>query len=141
MVPPVDRRRERPSIIVNELTPIDSAIEQLTASIRLRLPAGGPTEELLAGIRAVLPAHPGGCPVFLELRPLGRADVAVLVRADPQWSVRPTRRLMDGLMKLIEEENIVLHPRPPRANGSRGGRSGYRGSAPRRSAAAARSPE
>ena len=105
-----DRRGERGGLIVEQLIPIDRAIEQLTGCLELRLPAGGVTQELLRRIHDVLVRHRGACPINLKLRPGGRGDVRVTIRPREDWYVSPTRRLVDELVGLLGEENLLLRP-------------------------------
>ncbi|MGA2266144.1 MAG: DNA polymerase III subunit alpha [Phycisphaerae bacterium] len=116
----VDRRRERAGLIVEEVVPIDRAVEQLTGSLRIRLPAGASIPQLLQGLHDVLVCHRGDCPVFLEIRPTSRGDVSTLMRLDRSWGVRPSRDLVNKLEGLVGQENLVLRPRQPATNGNNG---------------------
>ncbi len=116
----VDWRRERPNILVDEIIPIDQAIEQLTASVLLRLGPGQPGEDLLQRLHDVLVRHRGECPILIELRPAQQSDVRATVRTDRQWSVHPTRGLVDELVGLLGQENIVLMPKRANPNGGNG---------------------
>ncbi len=125
----IDRRRERPSVIVEEIVPIDRAIEKLTGSVLLRLPKGTegePAEKL----RQILKKHHGLCPVYIELRTEHHCDIRATVRADKQWSVQPSRKLLEELIELLQEENLLLRPRP--VNGGRNDRRYQRGAFQRR---------
>ncbi len=142
----IDRRRERASIIVEQVIPIDEALEQLTGQILLRLSSPAAGEETLQQLRDVLTGHRGNCPVLLELTPTGRNDVRATIRPDPQWFVRPSRSLVEELEKLFEQENLVLTAKPNGNNkNNANNRRFYRKSSPRRAAisttpAAASSP-
>ena len=108
----VDRRRERPSIIVNSVIPIDKAVEELTGSILLRLPPAAGTEAL-DKLLHILEAHRGRCPIYIAMRPSQRKDVVVTVRADKHWYARPSRRLVDELTDLLGgQEHVLLRPTP-----------------------------
>jgi len=116
----VDRRRERPSIIIDDVIPIDGAIEQLTASVVLRLDETAVMGDSLQRLREVLVRHRGPCPVCLEIRPSCRRDVCATVRPDKQWFVKPSRRLVDELVGLLKEENLLLRPKQAAGNGRSG---------------------
>ncbi len=111
LVGTVDRNRERPSIIVDNLIAIDEAIEQLTGSIVLRLGKGG--KDLATRLSDILTRHRGQCPIFLQLAPMGQPLVRATIRPDRQWYVAPSRKLVDELVGLLGEENLLLRPRPP----------------------------
>jgi len=119
----VDRRRQRPSIIVDELVPVDLAVGQLTCAVLLRLPPSADPGDVLGRLRDVLRRHRGNCPVFIELTPLSRAEARVTLRPDKQWYVAASRELVTELAELLGEENLVLRPRPANANG--GARSSF----------------
>jgi len=131
----VDRRRERLSILVDDVIPVDSAPEALTGSLRLTLPPVPPTPPLLRRLDETLRKHPGRCPVLLEFAPAGRADVRVTVRTDESTYVTPSRELITALIDLLGEENVLPKAAAPSSNGN--GR-GYRGSRSGRGRASAR---
>lgn len=118
----VDRRRERPNIIVDEIIAIDLAIEQLTGMVTIRVPAGA-RAELLASVRDALGRHRGACPVVLEVVPSLRSDVKAILRTDKQWCVQPSRKLVEELAAIVREENLLLRPKVGNGNGNR--RGGY----------------
>ncbi len=113
----VDRRREKPQLIVDQAIPIERAIEQLAASFMLRLEKPMAAEEL-GELGAILRRHPGRCPVELAVAPAARPDVRVIVRTSDQWLVAPSRGLYAELCGLLGEQHVSLRPR--RANGTPG---------------------
>jgi len=115
----VDCRRERPSILVDEVIPIDKAVEEITGRLLCRLPATGDPERLLARLKEVLSAHRGNCPILIELTPSSRSEARVTVRPDKQWYLAPSRRLVSQLSKLLGEENLVLRAKPHNGSGQR----------------------
>ncbi|MGB2819573.1 MAG: OB-fold nucleic acid binding domain-containing protein, partial [Phycisphaerae bacterium] len=114
----VDRRRQQPSIVVEEVVAVDRAVEQLTGVMVFRLPASAEPADMLARLRELLGRHRGNCPVLIELTPLSRAEVRVTLRPDKQWYVSPSRDLLTELIGLIGEENVVLRPKPVNGNGA-----------------------
>ena len=117
----IDRRREKPSIIVDDVIPIDQAIEQLTFAIKLAIPTCGPGSEFLRRLQDVLTRHGGGnCMIVLEMAPTVRNDVKCMIRPDRKWFTKPTRKLMDELLGLLGEENLTLRAKelpPPSRRG------------------------
>jgi len=120
----IDRRRERPNIIVDEVTPIDRALEQLTGMILVRLDRAAATPEKLQQLRDVLAGHRGKTVVYLQLTPKGRSDVRATIRMDEKCRVTVTREMVDELADLLGEDNIVLRPKPPASGNRSGGRNG-----------------
>ncbi len=97
----VDRSRDRMSIKVDRVIPIESAIEQLTAKVVLRLPPEETSSVLLEELRELLARHAGRAPVSLDVRPLCRPDAMVRLQVDSKWSVRPSQKLLDELTALL----------------------------------------
>ena len=116
----VDRRRERPSIIVDEVVPIDQAIEEMTGKLVVRL-AGEGLADSLAKLKDVLSRHRGSCKVFVEVAAESRPQLRVTVRPDPQWCVQPSRELLTALGALVGQEGVALRAKPasPAGNGRR----------------------
>jgi DNA polymerase III subunit alpha len=112
----VDRRRERPSIIVDEIIPIEQALPEMTGRLLVRLaPSADPTD-VLTGMKEVLARHHGDCPLFIELTPISRAEVRVVVRPDRAWFVRPDQSLLKELAAIVTDEALVLRPKQPNGN-------------------------
>ena len=126
----VDRRRERSSIIVDEVTPIDEAVEKLTGTVLVRFDQSAAAEKLQP-LHDVLARHSGPTAVYLELTPAGRSDVRATIRTDRKWSVTPTRRMVAELVELLGEKNLLLRPKAVRGNGNGArGRRYHRRAAP-----------
>jgi len=113
----VDRRRERPSIIVDEIIPIEQALPEMTGRLLVRLPASADPTDALTGMRDVLTRHHGECPLFIELTPISRAEVRVVVRPDRAWYVRPDQSLMKDLAAVVGDAALVLRPKQTNGNG------------------------
>ncbi|MEN6505100.1 MAG: DNA polymerase III subunit alpha [Planctomycetaceae bacterium] len=131
----VDRRRERPNIIVDNVIPIDKALEELTGSITLRLPPGAAPEltdaapqaaqpapasgPILPRLKALLSAHRGGGSVYLELHPVEHSGVVAKMRLGKDYAVAPSRKLVDALVELLGDQSyLVLTPKPRKENGN-----------------------
>ncbi len=106
-----DRRRERINIVVDEITPINQAIERLTGEILIRIPRSRPMNEVLEPLKEILLAHRGSVPVCIQLRTTLRNDITATVRPDREWFVAPSRKLVDRLTDLLGEENLLLKPK------------------------------
>ena len=124
----VDRRRERPSIKVDRVVPIDGALEELTGVVLLRLPAGFDGGRLEA-LKEVLARHKGSAAVMLTIRPETRTDVRVTVRLERPWTVRASRPLLSELGEVLGgQEHVLLRPkRLPVTNGRSRGNGAWQG--------------
>jgi DNA polymerase-3 subunit alpha len=128
----VDRRREEPNIVVDDVIPIAQAAEQLTGSVELKLDAVLNDSARLQELRDVLLAFRGSCPVELRLHPASQPHLEAWVRADSQWFVSPKQVLMRRLEKSLGEDNVIFRGKPAsaaRRNGSWRGREGGSGGA------------
>ena len=122
----VDRRRDRPNIIVDQIIPIDQALEELTGGMLLRLPPDE-NNDTLAALKDLLAAHRGPCQVCVELQPRNRSDVLATVRLGQEWSVAPSRKLTDALVDLLgDQKNLLLQPKPQK-NGNGNNRRRQKG--------------
>ena len=117
----VDRRRDMPNIIIDEVIPIDEAITQLTGYVLVRLDAPMQAAESLDSLSKVFQKHTGRAETKFEFSPASRSDIRVTVRPDKKWYVSPSRQLIDDLSELVEAHNVVLIAKP-RANGNGNGR-------------------
>ena len=108
----LDRRRELPSIVIEQIIPIDEAIETLTASLLLRVPIILTDKQGLGRISEVLQRHKGNTDVTLELTPRNRDDARVQVKLDASKFVKPSPALLAELSDLLAADNVVLEGRP-----------------------------
>jgi DNA polymerase-3 subunit alpha len=107
----LDRQRERPSILIDEILPVDEAVEKFTARLHLRLSGPSAKPERLDELRSLLQGHPGNIPMFLHVRPGSRPDVLTVVRPGSQWQVRVDRDLLSELEAFFtDQQPIRLEP-------------------------------
>ncbi len=110
----VDRRREKPQVMVDSIVPIEQAIEELTGSLLLRLEQPGGND--LVALGDIIRRHKGRCPVFVEVAPSVRPDLRVVVRPSNEWLIAPSRILYEELcLALGNQKNVVLRPKRPTA--------------------------
>jgi DNA polymerase-3 subunit alpha len=95
----VDRKRETPSLLVNEVLPLSEAIGKLTTAVALKLDPTRHKEADVAQLDPLLKRHKGNVDVFLQvaLSPTQR----VMMRLDRERSVRATPELRDDLELLL----------------------------------------
>jgi hypothetical protein len=104
----VDRRRDRPSIIVNDLAPLETALEKLTGSVLLRLthPAVAPR------VLPPPPTLPGIPPAPAADSPKEAEVASPLVASQENGTTAPTGGLQDGSPSVDSPET----PAAPRTN-------------------------
>jgi DNA polymerase-3 subunit alpha len=102
----VDRNRETPSLLINEVIPVAEATGRLTTAVGLKLDPTRHTPEITGQLEEVLRRHKGGTEVFLQVAT--GAESKVVMRLDKERFVRPTRELVDDLELLLGSGTVQL---------------------------------
>jgi len=101
----VDKKRETPSLLVNEVIPIQDAVSRLTTAIAVKLDPAKHNASVIADIPPVLGRHKGGLPVYFQVNtPTGKATLMV----DKQLSVKPSPGLVGDLEQLLGSGSVEL---------------------------------
>jgi DNA polymerase-3 subunit alpha len=95
----VDRRRDEPSILADEVIPLEEAEERLTRVAIISVDGGNFSAEQNESLRKLLMAHRGDKPVLFDIRT--RNNCRVLVRAGREYGVKPSRHLSTDVEKLL----------------------------------------
>ena len=102
----IDRRRETPSIIVDDLMPVSEAAVKLTTDVKIRL-ADSHGPETIPTLKSILSRHRGGIPVSVVVPANGAGRITV--RLDRQdWGVRPEKSLIDELQSALGADRVSL---------------------------------
>ncbi len=91
----IDKRRETPGLIVNELIPITDSISRLTRWVKVEINRVDGAAEMLKQLKPVLMKHKGNCQTFLSVPANG--SKRALITLDNAWSVRPTPAMKEEL--------------------------------------------
>ena len=102
----LDRRRETPSIIVNDVVPIEEATAKLTTSVGLKLDPMRHSAQIAAELDPLLRRHKGNTEVYIQVAtsPTRR----VVMRLDRERFVRPSDGLVDDLEQLLGGDCVQL---------------------------------
>jgi DNA polymerase-3 subunit alpha len=95
----VDRKRETPSILVNEVIPIAEAVGRLTTVVVLRLDPARHPPEVVTQLEPLLKRHKGNTEVRLHVTVSPTRKVSM--RLDRERFVRPTQELVDEMELLL----------------------------------------
>jgi DNA polymerase-3 subunit alpha len=98
----VDKRRETPCLMVNDVIPIESAIEKLTTSIGVKVAGGVDLQQL----KALAKKHAGKKEWFVQVQTADGAKVSLKVNGE--LGLRVTRDLVDDLEMLVGNGNVQL---------------------------------
>ncbi|MGD0542511.1 MAG: DNA polymerase III subunit alpha, partial [Tepidisphaeraceae bacterium] len=91
----VDKRRETPGVIVNDLIPISDSMSRLTRWVKVEIDRVEGAAEVLRQLKPVLTKHKGNCQTFLSVPANGSRRA--LINLDTAWSVRPTPAMKEEL--------------------------------------------
>ncbi len=91
----VDKRRETPGMIVNDLIPISDSMSRLTRWVKVEIDRVEGAAEVLRQLKPVLTKHKGNCQTFLSVPANG--SKRALINLDTAWSVRPTPAMKEEL--------------------------------------------
>ncbi len=105
----VDRRRDEPSVMADDLVEIDKAETQLTKTVLLTLNGPGLAPETLDQLSDLLRAHKGPVPICFKVRTAERK--AALIRAGREHAVAPSRRLAEDVGRLLGAGHLAFSGR------------------------------
>jgi DNA polymerase-3 subunit alpha len=91
----VDRKRETPSLIVDEVIPVADAVSRLTTSLVLKLSRTRHQPEVLVELKSILKKHAGRTPVFAQVT-VNDAQ-SLILKLGPDHGIKPTRALLDDI--------------------------------------------
>jgi DNA polymerase-3 subunit alpha len=112
-----DVEEERVRFIADEIGPFDGLRERRAEAANLRVTATGLEEDVIGRLEAVLSAHRGNIPLYIEIALPHR--MAVQIRLDRDWQIRPTPAFTAAVRALLGPEAVVYRAGP--AGGSAAG--------------------
>jgi DNA polymerase-3 subunit alpha len=103
----VDKKRETPSIMVNEILPIEAAIDKLTTGLVLKLDSARHTLEQIEAVQAILKANRGNLKVWAQNRTsAGGQEQTVTLQLGNEFAVRASQTLVDDLRTRLGNEAV-----------------------------------
>ena len=102
----VDRSRDRPQIIVEEIVPIADALKLYTKQVSL-FPGAEFTNGRGAELAALLKQHAGSTPVQMAIRIMGKVNLLAWVRVGQAYRVQLSQELLDSLSELLGDQKTV----------------------------------
>jgi DNA polymerase III subunit alpha len=102
----IDRKRENPQLIVNEILPIAEAMPKLTTTVLLRLDEARHSIEQLRKIKPVIEGHKGNLPLFAQTETVEGQKVSL--RLPKEMNVRPTTAMVEDLDRLLGSGTVQL---------------------------------
>jgi DNA polymerase-3 subunit alpha len=102
----IDRRRETPGIIVNDVIPVADSVARLTTMIALKLDPLRHADDAIAQLEQILSRHKGNAEVYIQVT-TGPGQ-KVTMRLDRDRFVRPTQQLVDDLELVLGSGSVQL---------------------------------
>jgi len=102
----IDKRRELPNIIVNEIIPMEDAAGRLTKNVLVRLDDSQHKSSVLVDVAPIFKKHKGGTRVFAQVPVNGSSRATILLDSD--WFVRPSNGLRQDLEQLLGNGQVEL---------------------------------
>jgi DNA polymerase-3 subunit alpha len=103
-----DTRQEEASVVVSDVIPIRNVHQELAGSVTVKVPSSMLNEETFYNLKDIFAAHPGSCPVFVEVKTAGNRLVALRVGSENH--VAPSARLARDVQDLLGEDHLVFTP-------------------------------
>jgi len=101
----VDRKREIPCLIVNEIFPLTEAPAKLTTAVALKLDKARHTIESLREVAPLFKKHKGNCDVFVQVE-TGAQKIVLKMRRE--MNVRPTPAMVDDIDRVLGNGTVQL---------------------------------
>jgi DNA polymerase-3 subunit alpha len=95
----VDKKRETPSLLINEIIPVSDAAARLTTAVAIKLDPVRHSPEVVSQLEEAMKRHKGGIEVFLQVQT--GPESKVTMRLNKERFVKPTRELVDDLDLLL----------------------------------------
>jgi DNA polymerase-3 subunit alpha len=102
----VDKRRETPCLMVNDVIPIESAVERLTTSIGVKIDRARHSADTFATLKDLIQKHAGKKELFVQIQTADGTKVSL--RINGELGVRLTKDLVDDLEQLLGNGSVQL---------------------------------
>src|SRR5688572_21792414 len=103
----VDKKRETPSLMVNDVLPVEVAVEKLTTNVGVKLDRTRHPADVLTQLQSILGKHPGKKDFLIQVATSDGKKVSMKVGGDGR-GVRITKDLIDDLQQLLGNDSLML---------------------------------
>ncbi|MBI4712457.1 MAG: hypothetical protein HY762_04025 [Planctomycetes bacterium] len=102
----LDLSKGMPLVKVKEMSPLERAYESMPNRVTINISLAGFEDGAMEGLKDILLAHPGTCPVFLEMNRTDNSRVLLKVGSD--YSVTISDRFREDIDELLGTGRIEL---------------------------------
>jgi DNA polymerase III subunit alpha len=95
----VDRKRETPCLVINDIMPLEQATAKLTTALVLKLEGARHAPSAMTELKPILGRHKGNVPVFVQVAHNGIQSV--LIRLGGDYGIRASRDMVGDIETLL----------------------------------------
>lgn len=100
----IDRKRETPCLIVNDVIPIHEAISRLTTAVLIKLDATRHNTQVISAVKPILGQFKGNTDVYAQL--LDQESRKITLRFSNEYRIKPGQELIDHLEQLLGNGSV-----------------------------------
>ncbi len=100
----VDRKRENPCLIINDVIPVSEAVNKLTTAVLLKFDPTQHTSQTLASVKPLLGKSKGNVDVYAQL--LDHESRKITLKLSGEYRVRPEKNLIEDLEQMLGSGNV-----------------------------------
>ena len=102
----IDRKRETPSIMINEIMPMSDAMAKLTKTVAIKLDRTRHSATILRDIKPIFGKYKGNLPVYAQVETLEGQKVVLQLPKD--LAVRPSVEFVQDLDQILGSGSVML---------------------------------
>ena len=114
----VDRSRDNPQILIDEVIPLDEAVNNYVKNLVVRIPADW-EDKKIDEIKSLLGKNPGNSGLILEVFPRTMPELKVVIQTKAENSVKVTREFIEELETLLGDQKLLLFVPNPVPSGQK----------------------
>ena len=101
----VDRKRETPSLLINEVIPLADAVLRLTTAVCIKLDPARHNAAIIADLPPLLGKHKGTMPIYFQV---STATGKAMLQVDRQHAIKPSPALVEDVEQLLGSDSVDL---------------------------------
>ena len=103
----VDRKRETPSLQINEVMPVEEALAKLTTSLVLKLDEKKHKDDVVESLLPVITQHAGRTPLWASVA--GEEGKTITLRMGSDFQIRPTKAAVEELERVLGSGGVQIY--------------------------------
>jgi DNA polymerase-3 subunit alpha len=101
----IDRKRETPSLLINEVIPLADAVTRLTTAVCIKLDPARHNAAIIADLPPLLGKHKGTMPIYFQV---STATGKAMLQVDRQHAIKPSPALVEDVEQLLGSDSVDL---------------------------------